>query len=58
MTKHELEIGLSESLKLQSHYAELLNMYDGGERRGFKNCQEWIDRLKEIGDMPEEKENE
>jgi len=42
-----LEKCLEESVKLQSHYAELLNMYDGGERKTFdKNT--WIDRLKEL----------
>ena len=44
-----MEIALDESLKLQSHYAELLNMYDGGKRRGFKTVGEWIDRLKVTG---------
>ena len=42
-------IALQESLKLQSHYAELLNMYDGGKRIGFKTIDEWIDRLKVTG---------
>lgn len=44
-----LKIALEESLELQSHYAELLNMYDGGLRRGFKTIDEWIDRLKVTG---------
>ena len=44
-----LKIALNESLKLQSHYAELLNMYDGGKRIGFKTIDEWIDRLKVTG---------
>lgn len=39
---------LEESVKLQSHYAELLNMYDGGARRVFKNATEWLDRLEEL----------
>jgi hypothetical protein len=40
-----LENALTESVKLQSHYAKLLNMHDGGERIGFKNAEEWIARL-------------
>lgn len=40
--------GLVQSLKLQSHYAELLNMHDGGERIGFKTPKEWLERLREI----------
>lgn len=44
-----LKIALEESLKLQSHYAKLLNAYDGGLRRGFKTIDEWIDRLKITG---------
>lgn len=46
---HEFEIALEESLKLQSHYAFLLNSYDGGERKDFKSVAEWIDRLKTYG---------
>lgn len=44
----ELMEALKESLKLQAHYAELLNHYDGGQRRIFKDPKEWLDRLKEI----------
>lgn len=36
---------LEESLKLQAHYAELLNQYDGGHRKTFKNKEEWMNRL-------------
>jgi len=36
---------LERSVKLQSHYAKLLNMYDGGERLQFATAQEWIARL-------------
>ncbi len=36
---------LGESVKLQSHYAQLLNMHDGGERIGFTDADEWIARL-------------
>lgn len=44
----ELKKALEESVKLQSHYAKLLNMYDGGKRMTFKNADEWIKRLREI----------
>jgi len=50
----ELRIALSESLKLQKHYAKLLNQYDGGERMIFGSISEWIDRLRVIGKLPEE----
>lgn len=40
-----LRNALSESVKLQSHYAELLNNYDGGERMTFKNIDEWLTNL-------------
>lgn len=36
---------LKESVKLQSHYAKLLNMYDGGERMPFENAEVWIARI-------------
>lgn len=45
ITRAELLEALKESVKLQSHYAELLNMYDGGERIIFNNADNWIKRL-------------
>lgn len=39
---------LEELLKLSNHYAELLNLYDGGERRTFSSIGAWILRLKEL----------
>ncbi len=36
---------LDESVKLQSHYAELLNQWDGGQRIIFKDAAEWMTRL-------------
>jgi hypothetical protein len=42
---------LEHSLKLQENYATLLNMYDGGERIIFKSVDEWVDRLKELGEI-------
>ena len=46
---HELMLALSESVKLQSLYALLLNMHDGGERLQFSCVAEWIERLKKVG---------
>lgn len=40
-----LETALSESVKIQSHYASLLNAYDGGKRLQFASAEEWIKRL-------------
>ena len=48
-TIKELHEALRESVRLQAHYAELLNMHDGGERIVFKSVEDWIDRLKKIG---------
>lgn len=36
-----LTVLLKQSLKLQSHYAELLNMQDGGTRMQFKTIRAW-----------------
>jgi hypothetical protein len=44
----ELTEALEESVKLQAHYAELLNMHDGGERLVFKTVAEWRERLTEV----------
>ena len=52
---NETEIALEESLKLQSHYANLLNQYDGGERIVFRSSKEWIERLKKVGAIPSNK---
>jgi hypothetical protein len=52
----ELMRALEESVKLQSHYAHLLNDYDVGRRMTFPNARAWIDRLREtkqIRDIPE-----
>lgn len=50
----DLYIALREALKLQKHYAELLNMHDGGQRRSevFASPETWIARLRETGDLP------
>lgn len=42
---------LEESVKLQSHYAELLNIYDGGRRLKFKTAADWIRRLIKTGTL-------
>lgn len=45
----KLQKALDESVKLQSHYAGLLNQYDGGQRLQFRNGREWIERLESLG---------
>jgi len=47
-SKEELIHALKESLKLQSHYAGLLNMYDNGRRMQFDTTEKWINRLRFI----------
>ncbi len=49
----ELERALEESVKLQSHYAGLLNQYDGGRRMQFKDADAWIKRLQELDAVEE-----
>lgn len=44
----DLRSALEESLRLQAHYAKLLNMYDGGSRMVFGSVEEWLERLKEM----------
>ena len=55
-TIKSLLIALHESVKLQSHYAELLNMHDGGERIVFQSAKSWIERLREIGKIEKERD--
>jgi hypothetical protein len=40
-----LEDALERSVTLQSHYARLLNAYDGGTRLSFENAAAWMARL-------------
>lgn len=47
-TVQELRLALDELVKLQAHYAELLNMHDGGKRRSFRTADEWMARLREL----------
>jgi hypothetical protein len=42
---------LEESVKLQSHYAALLNSYDAGKRIGFADAAAWVSRLAELARM-------
>lgn len=51
-TNQELFVALRESVKLQSHYAMLLNMHDDGERMQFAGPEEWITRLRVTGTLP------
>lgn len=43
----QLRDALEESVKLQSHYAKLLNVHDGGERKTFADAASWLHRLRE-----------
>jgi hypothetical protein len=43
-----LRDGLEQSVALQSHYANILNMADGGKRIVFKTADEWLARLKAL----------
>ena len=43
---------LDQSVKLQSHYASLLNVYDGGKRMQFASAEEWIARLSALVTKP------
>ena len=49
----KLEAALQQSVELQSHYAELLNMHDGGQRLTFANAETWLDRLAVLKDTPQ-----
>ncbi len=42
----DLRVALEESIKLQAHYAKLLNMWDGGHRLIFPTADSWIARLR------------
>jgi hypothetical protein len=44
-----LRHALDNSVALQSHYAGLLNMHDGGQRMVFADAEAWIARLDEPG---------
>ena len=41
-----LRAALVESIKLQSHYAQLLNQFDGGQRLQFAGVDDWMERCR------------
>lgn len=45
---------LEQSVRLQSHYAMLLNEIDGGRRKTFANADAWIERLKALEALSKE----
>lgn len=47
-TQEEIWEALEESVRLQSHYATLLNMHDGGQRLTFQSPHDWIERLRQV----------
>jgi hypothetical protein len=48
----DLKGALDASLNLQRHYGKLLNQWDGGKRTLFRDADEWIARLREVGTLP------
>lgn len=44
-SSEDLKTALEESVKLQSHYAGLLNQYDQGRRMEFPTADAWVARL-------------
>ena len=44
----ELIDALDKSVELQSHYAEMLNMHDGGGRIVFEDTEAWLERLRQL----------
>jgi hypothetical protein len=55
VTVPELWKALESLVKLQRHYGTLLNMHDGGQRRGFKNAREYLARLAELRKLRNDK---
>jgi hypothetical protein len=51
----ELESALEQSVKLQSHYAMLLNDWDGGTRLRFDSVKEWLAKLAALAQRDEMK---
>jgi hypothetical protein len=43
-----LRMALERSLRMQNHYAELLNAHDGGARLGFDTVEAWMERLDSV----------
>jgi hypothetical protein len=52
-----LRHALDKSVKLQSHYAKLLNDFDGGKRTPFASPEAWIDRLQVLAFEQTEEKN-
>ena len=50
----QLNVALEESVKLQTHYAGILNQYDGGVRMQFYTVDSWVNRLTETGRLAKE----
>jgi hypothetical protein len=46
-----LTTALEASVRLQSHYAGLLNIYDQGQRMQFKSVEAWLKRLEKTGTL-------
>lgn len=53
----EIRDALIESVKLQAHYGELLNMHDGGHRLIFKNARLWLERLRTLARRTDPRQN-
>jgi hypothetical protein len=49
----EVYQALEESIKLQAHYARILNMYDGGKRIEFRNASDWLHRIRKLDSQKE-----
>lgn len=41
----KLMAALETSVQFQSHYGQLLNVHDGGERMAFASADDWLARL-------------
>jgi len=52
----ELRAALEQSVKLQAHYAALLNEYDGGGRMVFRDAEHWLARLRELDEHARKKQ--
>ena len=46
--RDRLRVALEALVPLQTHYADLLNQYDGGQRTAFASADEWLARLDEL----------
>ena len=55
VSRTDLIIALRESVKLQSHYADLLNLSDGGSRLQFNSAEDWVKRLMDCDTIRKDK---